>query len=272
MLFRSLRAMLDLAPRALPSPAGRQTHFQAESPVRKHVALLAGCAQQVLAPHINDATIRLLTRHGCEVAIAPEAGCCGALNHHLGQEEQAKHFAAANIAAWGKLFGGKGPDAVVINTSGCGTVVKDYGFMFREDKTLAEPAARIAAATRDISELMTELGLNAPATKPGLTVAYQSACSLQHGQRVTREPAALLAAAGFVVRDLPEAHLCCGSAGTYNMLQPEIASALGKRKAANIEATKPDLIAAGNIGCLTQIGHYAALPTVHTVEIGRAHV
>jgi glycolate oxidase iron-sulfur subunit len=260
-----LRAMLELAPRSLPAPGNKPRVHAAQGPVRKRVVLLAGCAQQVLAPHINEATIRLLTRHGCEVAIAPGAGCCGALNHHLGQDDVAKRFAAANIAAWSALFGGKGPEAVVINTSGCGTVVKDYGFMFRTDAKLAEPAARISTMTRDITELMAELGLNEPVTKPGLTVAYQSACSLQHGQRVTREPVALLTAAGFAVRDIPEAHLCCGSAGTYNMLQPAIAAQLRERKLANIAKVAPQVIASGNIGCMTQLS--GTIPVVHTAEL-----
>ena len=264
-----LAAMLTLAPAALPSPSpsSEPRLYAAEGETRMRVALLTGCAQQVLAPQINEATIRLLTRHGCEVTVAARAGCCGALTHHMGQEESAHAFAKANIGAWNALYGGKGPDRVVINASGCGTTVKDYGYMFRTDPAWAEPAARVSTATRDISELLTELGLQKPAQPSGLVVAYQSACSLQHGQKVTTAPKALLAAAGFVVKDVPEAHLCCGSAGTYNLLQPEIAGRLRNRKVANIESVRPQVIASGNIGCMTQIAGGTTIPVVHTVEL-----
>jgi glycolate oxidase iron-sulfur subunit len=261
--------MLKLAPASLPSrsASGQPRIHPAEGETRLRVALLTGCAQQVLAPQINEATIRLLTRHGCEVAVAAGAGCCGALTHHMGQEDSAHAFAKANIAAWSALNGGNGPDRVVINASGCGTTVKDYGFMFRSDAAWAERAARISAATRDVSELLTELGLRPPTQPSGMIVAYQSACSLQHGQKITKEPKALLAAAGFAVKDIPEAHLCCGSAGTYNLLQPEIAGRLRDRKVANIESVRPQVIASGNIGCMTQIAGGTSIPVVHTVEL-----
>jgi glycolate oxidase iron-sulfur subunit len=269
LLPAQLGAMLRLAPAALPgpSPSSEARVYPAEGQTRLRVALLTGCAQQVLAPQINEATIRLLTRHGCEVVVATGAGCCGSLTHHLGQEDSAHTFAKANIAAWSTLYDGKGPDRVVINASGCGTTVKDYGFMFRTDAAWAERAARVSTATRDISELLTELGLQKPVQPSGMVVAYQSACSLQHGQKVTAEPKALLAAAGFVVKDIPEAHLCCGSAGTYNLLQPELAGALRERKVANIESVRPQVIASGNIGCMTQIGGGTRIPVVHTVEL-----
>jgi glycolate oxidase iron-sulfur subunit len=269
LLPARLGAMLRLAPARLPSPSSSSAPriHKAEGETRLRVALLTGCAQQVLAPQINEATIRLLTRHGCEVAVARGAGCCGALTHHLGQEGPAHVAAQANIAAWTSLYDGKGPDRIVINASGCGTTVKDYGFMFRSDSEWAERAARVSAATRDVSELLTELGLQAPSQATGLVVAYQSACSLQHGQKITNEPKALLASAGFVVRDIPEAHLCCGSAGTYNLLQPEIAGRLRDRKVANIESVAPQVIASGNIGCMTQIAGATRIPVVHTVEL-----
>ena len=216
----------------------------------RRVALLSGCAQRVLAPQINEATIRLLTRHGCEVVVAQGAGCCGALTHHLGQGGHAA--AQANIEAWTREIAAGGLDAIVINASGCGTTVKDYGFMFRDDPALAGPARAVSALARDITELMSELGLRPPAVVTGQRVAYHSACSLQHGQQIQAEPKWLLAAAGFQVVDVPEGHLCCGSAGTYNLLQPEIAGRLRDRKVANIERTAPALIAAGNIGCMTQ--------------------
>jgi glycolate oxidase iron-sulfur subunit len=264
-----LAAMLRLAPARLscPSPVDRPQVFAAEGERRKRVALLAGCAQQVLAPEINEATIRLLTRHGCEVVVASGAGCCGALVHHLGQEGPALAAARANIDAWQREIDGDGLDAIVVNASGCGTQVKDYGFMLRGDETHALAAQRISGLARDISELMSELGLMAPVRATGLRVAYHSACSLQHGQRVTFEPKALVAAAGFAVLDIPEGHLCCGSAGTYNILQPELATRLRDRKIVNIDSLRPALVATGNIGCITQLGAALTLPIVHTVEL-----
>ncbi len=264
LLPERLRVLLALAPARLApaSPVDRPQVFPAQGVRTRRVALLNGCAQRVLAPEINEATIRLLTRHGCEVVVARGAGCCGALTHHLGQGGHG--YARANIAAWGREIAGDGLDAIVVNTSGCGTTIKDYGYMFREDAALAAPAAAVSALARDISELMAEIGLRPPVVATGQRVAYHSACSLQHGQRVTQQPKRLLAAAGFDVVDVPEGHLCCGSAGTYNLLQPEIATQLRDRKLANIARTRPDLIAAGNIGCLTQIGSGTAIPVVHT--------
>ncbi len=267
LLPARLRAMVNLAPARVPaaSPGDKPQVFAAEGARRMRVALLTGCAQQVLAPQINAATIRLLTRHGCEVVVAQGAGCCGALTHHLGGD--AHGYARANIDAWTRELDGPGLDAVVINASGCGTTVKDYGHMFREDAAYAERAAAISKRTRDVTELVGELGLLAPTRPTGQKVAYHSACSLQHGQRVTRQPKALLAAAGFAVVDIPEGHLCCGSAGTYNLLQPELAEQLGARKAANIARVEPELVAAGNIGCITQIALASAIPVLHTVEL-----
>ena len=262
-----LRPMLALAPARVPpaSAADRPQVFPAVGVRTRRVALLTGCAQRVLAPQINEATIRLLTRHGCEVVVAKGAGCCGALTHHLGRD--AHGYARANIEAWRREMDGAGLDAVVINASGCGTAVKDYGFIFRNDPALAEPARMVSSLARDITELMTEIGLQPPVNPGGLRVAYHSACSLQHGQRVTQAPKRLLQAAGFTVADVPEGHLCCGSAGTYNLLQPEIAGQLRDRKVANIARTKPDVIAAGNVGCMTQIASGTGTPVVHTVEL-----
>ncbi len=267
LLPRQLGAGLALTPPRLPpkSPMDRPQVFSAAQPRRRRVALLAGCAQKVLAPQINEATIRLLTRHGCEVVLPEGAGCCGALTHHLGQD--GRDFARKNILAWTREIAGDGLDAIVINASGCGTTVKDYGFMFRDDPALAEPARKISSLTRDISELMSEIGLRQPQIPGGRRVAYHSACSLQHGQRVRQEPKTLLAQAGFVVLDPPEGHLCCGSAGTYNLLQPEIAKRLRERKVGHIESVKPEMVAAGNIGCITQIASGTDLPVVHTVEL-----
>ncbi|MGH7093145.1 MAG: glycolate oxidase subunit GlcF, partial [Stellaceae bacterium] len=219
-----LRPMLGLAPARVPAPSpyDRAQVFPATGERRMRVALLTGCAQQVLAPEINAATIRLLTRHGCEVVVAPGSGCCGALTHHLGQDEPAITFARGNIDAWERVRTTGGIDAIVVNASGCGTMVKDYGFLLRDDPAYAAKAARVSALARDIAELMTILGLAPGAAGAGLRVAYHSACSLQHGQKVHRDPKALLAAAGFEVVDIAEGHLCCGSAGTYNLLQPEL--------------------------------------------------
>lgn len=264
-----LRTMLSLAPASIeaPSPVDRPQSFPSAGPRRARVALLTGCAQQVLAPQINEATVRLLTRLDVEVIVPKGMGCCGALTHHMGRERAALDFARANIDAWSRELEKGGLDAVVINASGCGTTVKDYGFMLREDPAYAEKAARIAALTRDITELVGELGLPPATNDTDLVVAYHSACSMQHGQRITALPKQLLTQAGFTVKDPPEGHLCCGSAGTYNLLQPEIAAQLRDRKVANLESTRPQAIATGNIGCMTQIGSGTTIPMVHTVEL-----
>lgn len=266
---KRLRAMMKLMPSRLPSPShlDRAQVIPAVGERTRRVALLTGCAQSVLAPEINEATVRLLTRHGCEVIIAEGMGCCGALTHHMGKTEDSHASARANIAAWWREVEGEGLDAVVINTSGCGTTVKDYGFMLRDEPEWAEKAKHIASITRDVSELMREIGLKAPEIETDFSVTYHSACSLQHGQQVREEPKALLREAGFSVRDVPEGHICCGSAGTYNLLQPELAERLRKRKIANIETTAPDILAAGNIGCMTQIAGGLDAPVVHTVEL-----
>ena len=270
LFFARLRAMFALAPRSLPkpSPMDRPQTFPAQGTRKMRVALLPGCAQQVLAPEINEATIRLLTRHGCEIVIAEGGGCCGALPHHLGQEASALALAKANIDAWERELAAGGLDAIVVNASGCGTMVKDYGFMLREDPVYADKAARISALARDISEVAATLGVERRTTEgQGLRVAYHAACSLQHGQGLHREPKALLAEAGYEVVDIPEAHLCCGSAGTYNLLQPELADALRQRKLANIALTGAAVVAAGNIGCITQLARGAPVPIVHPVEL-----
>ena len=250
-----------------PARLPRRRSIRRKANAVARVALLAGCAQQVLAPEINEATIRLLTRIGVEVVVARGAGCCGALTHHMGQHAAAMASARANIAAWSREIEGEGLDAVVINASGCGTTVKDYGFMFRsEPEPWRGQAARISELACDISEFLARSGYAPTRDSPGLTVAYHSACSLQHGQQVTAEPKALLQRAGFTVVEPWEAHICCGSAGTYNMLQPEIAARLRERKLGNLRATDADLIAAGNIGCITQLAG-GGLPVVHTIEL-----
>jgi glycolate oxidase iron-sulfur subunit len=267
--FNELATMIDMAPAVLPKAA----HFSGPGTAatkaerRARVILLAGCAQQVLRPAINDATIRLLARRGIDVLVAPGAGCCGALVHHLGREEDAKVQARRNIDAWMKEIG-KGPvDAVIVNASGCGTMVKDYGHLLASDAAYAGKAKKIADMARDVSEFVASVGIGAPVRWSSIKVAHHSACSLQHGQRVTDEPKALLSQAGFSVVDVPEGHICCGSAGTYNILQPEIATQLRDRKVQNIKTTRPDVVAAGNIGCITQLAGGMKIPVVHTVEL-----
>ena len=261
MTAKRLRAMLKLAPKTLPPAQPLGSLYPAEGARRGRVALLAGCAQQVLDPEINAATIRRLTRMGVEVVVPPSTGCCGALTHHMGLHDPAMAAARANILAWDAA----GLDAVVVNTSGCGTTVKDYGFMFREAPEAAA-AARISAMAMDISEALDKFGYAPSRPAPGITVAYHSACSLQHGQKITALPKQLLQKAGFTVKEPLEGHLCCGSAGTYNIMQPEIAERLRSRKLANINRTGASVLVAGNIGCLTQLGG-EALPTVHTVQM-----
>jgi glycolate oxidase iron-sulfur subunit len=290
-----LRAMLEMAPKTIP-PVSRNDDpqvFPAKGERRKRVALMTGCAQRALNTDINDATIRLLTRLGCEVVVADGQGCCGALTHHMGKTEESHATAAKNIRAWAAEMDGAGLDAVVINTSGCGTTVKDYGHMFRTEP-LAVDAARVADIAMDVSELLVRLvdvkparagndaktglagtdaapgqGVFAPpqAEGRGLRVAYHAACSLQHGQQIKSHPKALLKTAGFEVVEPADSHLCCGSAGTYNLMQPAISAKLKDRKVRTLEAKTPDVIAAGNIGCMMQIGGGTQIPVVHTVEL-----
>ena len=269
VLAERLRAMLKLAPASLPPPSSveRPGTHRAVGPRRGRVALLTGCAQQVLAPSINEATIRLLTRMGLDVIVHQDQGCCGALDHHMGHHDPAMRLARANIEAWHEEIRGRGLDAIVVNASGCGTTVKDYGFMFRaEAPDLAARAAAVSALAMDVSEVLAKFGYQPTRQKPGLTVAYHAACSLQHGQKITALPKDLLRRAGFAVKEPAEGHLCCGSAGTYNLMQPEIAGRLRDRKLANLDRTRADLIASGNIGCLTQLSG-GSMPTVHTVEL-----
>ena len=262
-----LRAMVAMAPKQVP-PVSRNDDpqvFPAIGQRRMRVALLTGCAQKALNTDINDATIRVLRRFGCEVVVARGMGCCGALTHHMGRVDESHHQAAANINAWMAEKRGGGLDAIVINTSGCGTTVKDYGHMFRTEP-LAPDAAEVSRLTMDISELLVKLDL--PVAPPrGMRVAYHAACSLQHGQQVKTAPKDVLKRLGFEVVEPTDSHLCCGSAGTYNLLQPEISSELKRRKVATLEAKAPEVIAAGNIGCMMQIGSGTTVPIVHTVEL-----
>jgi glycolate dehydrogenase iron-sulfur subunit len=268
--FTSLAAMLRLAParqRRAPEavlPATPESPRQA--PAHGRVALMSGCVANVLAPQINEAAARVLRRQGIEVVSVEGEGCCGALVHHLGRKRDARAQARANIDAWHREIEGGGLDAILMTASGCGTMVKDYGFLFRGDAQYAAKATKVARLARDISEYLATLPLRPVRSQP-VVVAYHAACSLQHGQKITREPKKLLSDMGFVVKDIPEGHLCCGSAGTYNMLQPALADRLRDRKIANIERVKPQVIAAGNVGCIAQLAAGTALPVLHPVEL-----
>jgi glycolate oxidase iron-sulfur subunit len=269
----ALGAMLDLAPAFLP-PRGAEpgARFSPAGARRGRVVLLSGCAQAVLDPEINAATIRLLTRLGIEVVLPEGEGCCGALVHHMGREEEGHAFARRMIDVWTREIERGGLDAIIVTASGCGTTIKDYGFMFRDDPALAAKAARVSALAKDITEYLETIDWPAPAPREPIHVAYHSACSMQHGQQIKDAPKRLLRRAGFKVSDVPEGHICCGSAGTYNMLQPALSAQLRARKVGNIMKTKPDIIATGNLGCMTQIGkglrdEGQAVPIVHTVQL-----
>jgi glycolate oxidase iron-sulfur subunit len=234
---------------------------------RGRVAILEGCIQPEIRPEINAAARRLLTRLGYEIAQVEGEACCGSLVHHMGRDHEAHRMARHNIDVWTREIETRGLDAIVITASGCGTTIKDYGFIFRDDPAYAENAARISAMTKDITEFLEPLDLAAPSLVPRLAVAYHGACSLQHGQQIKTAPKALLARAGFEVRDIAEAHICCGSAGTYNILQPDLARGLRDRKVAAIESVRPTAVATGNIGCMVQIESGTGIPVMHTVEL-----
>jgi glycolate oxidase iron-sulfur subunit len=262
--LKQIAAMLALAPWRWPARPLEPGIIPAVGTRQGRVGLWAGCINDVLAPAINAAAISVLTRHGIEVVLPPGADCCGSLLHHMGREDEALAQARAGIDAWTAV---EGLDAIVITASGCGTTVKDYGFMLRTDSAYAEPAARIARLSKDICEYLAVLPLKPVNDAGGLIVAYHAACSLQHGQRIVRQPKDLLSKLGFTVKEIPQGHLCCGSAGTYNILHPDIARRWRERKVRTIEELRPDVIAAGNLGCITQIATGTELPAVHTVQL-----
>src|SRR5262245_31858863 len=267
--LRRLAAMLRLAPATLPAAqaAERPARLPGQGSRRGRVVLLGGCVTPVIGPSVEAAAIRVLNRHGVEVVMPKAQGCCGGIAHHAGREDAALDAVRANVDAWIGELDGAGIDAILVTASGCGTTVKDYGFMLRSDPAYADKAARVARLALDISEYLARLELSHRRGSTGLVVAYHAACSLQHGQKIVRQPKELLSKFGFVVKDVPEGHLCCGSAGTYNILEPELAGRLRDRKVGNIEKLRPDVIAAGNIGCITQIAAGTAIPVVHTVEL-----
>jgi glycolate oxidase iron-sulfur subunit len=267
--LKPMAAMLELAPKSVPAKSrfAEPGLHTPETSKKGRVAILTGCAQPVLRPGINEATIRLLTRLGIEVVVPKGEGCCGSLVHHMGREEKALEDARRNVDVWTRELDTGGLDAIVITASGCGTTIKDYGYMLRLDPHYKDKAARVSALAKDITEYLAVLTLPVPEEPAGLSVAYHSACSMQHGQKITRQPKDLLRTAGFIVKDPAEGHLCCGSAGIYNIMQPEIARTLRDRKVRHIEATGASIIATGNIGCITQIAGGSKLPIVHTVEL-----
>ncbi|HEV2700903.1 MAG TPA: glycolate oxidase subunit GlcF [Steroidobacteraceae bacterium] len=260
-----LRAMLRLVPVPAARAAAVPVPLSTPAQSRGRVALILGCAQGVLTPETHAASQRLLMRAGWEVV--PIAGCCGALSHHLGRREEADGFAAGLMEKLRVASSAGEFAAIIVNASGCGTQLKDYGYLFRNQPRLAADAARFSALARDITEVLASGPLPLQALSQLPSVAYHSACSMQHGQKLDAVPRRLLREAGFTVREIAEGHLCCGSAGTYNILQPQLATQLRDRKLANIERTGAEVVATGNVGCIVQLRSGAALPVVHTVEL-----
>ena len=270
LLPGKLRAMVLLLPSASGKIPTRETvgkTNEATGERLKRVALLAGCVQQDLAPRINAATISLLTRHGCAVVIPSGVGCCGALTHHMGRDDDSLQSVRANVHVWWREMDGQGLDAIVVNASGCGTMVKDYGHILRNDPQWADKARHVSALACDISEIAQTLALDISSPGSGLVVAYHSACSLRHGQKIDGGPQQLLAKAGFEIREPAASHLCCGSAGVYNILQPEFATQLGDRKAASLNKLGADMVATGNVGCMMQLAGRLDAPVLHSVEL-----
>ncbi len=271
LLPKKFRAMaLDAPSPHGPSAASLPGSFAARGPKRARMALLSGCVQPVVDPAIDEAAIRLLNRHGVEMVVAKNQSCCGALAHHMGDHDTARRKAKDNIEAWEAEIAGEGLDAIVITASGCGTVLKDYGFIFRDDPAWAARAAKISSLCKDVTEVLAGLDLKASVIPAGQPIAYHSACSMQHGQKISLQPRELLAKAGFAVAEIAEGHICCGSAGTYSMLQPELSGQLRARKLANIHATGAPIVASGNIGCLTHLSKKPGQDgarMIHTVQL-----
>ncbi len=266
------RNSLKLMPLSLPNSKykDKKNYLPEKGKPIARVALLTGCVQRVISPEINDATIRLLNRHQVEVIVLKEISCCGSLNHHLGKKELAHKSFVNNINFWHKEYLDNGLDAIISNTSGCGTTLKDYQHIFRNDKEMKKKAKKISELTMDITEFLDEsLDLNFKEVENNrkFKIAYHSACSMQHGQKVHNQPINLIKKTGNEVLDIPEGHLCCGSAGTYNILQQKLAKKLLEQKVKNIKSTSPDIISTGNIGCITQIETGTSIPILHTVEL-----
>jgi glycolate oxidase iron-sulfur subunit len=271
LLPAKLKDMVSLMPTAFPKPQHKvKKVYSPEGKVYARVILLTGCVQKIISPQINDSTINILNRHGVEVHVAQELSCCGSLNHHLGKEKLAHKSFVQNINAWSEICSKQPIDAILVNTSGCGTTLKDYGFIFKDhpDKELRRKAKQISELAKDITEYLGKnIKLNFVPQEKKYKIAYHSACSMQHGQKVHAQPMNLLKQSGNDILEVPDGHLCCGSAGTYNLLQGTMAKELLKRKVENINKIEPDFISAGNIGCITQIATGTQTPIVHTVEL-----
>jgi glycolate oxidase iron-sulfur subunit len=269
LLPAQLRAMLGLLPARLPAPSQPlPEHYPAVGQRRARVALLAGCVQQVMAPEINWATLRVLARNGVEVIVPPGQGCCGALLMHSGDDDGARSLAARNLRAFPDDV-----DAIITNAAGCGSGLHDYAHLF-SGRPEERQARALASRALDVSVFLDNLGLRAPPPLPHpLRLAYHDACHLVHAQGVAAAPRRLLGTIdGLTVLEVPEGELCCGSAGTYNLDQPDVAGALGRRKAENVLRTDPQAVVAGNIGCLVQIRSHLEnlnqpLPVYHTLEV-----
>ena len=267
---KKVKQMLELMPKSFPKKTLKNKVIYNAKTKKKvsRVALLTGCVQKEISPQINEATIRLLNRHGVEVIVPKEIRCCGSLNHHLGKNEDANEDFINNINTWYDEYLKGNLDAILSNTSGCGTTLKDYGFIFRNDKKLKKKAKKISELTKDVSEYLSEnLKLKIKKKVKKYKIAYHSACSMQHGQRVHKQPIELLLKTDNEVMEIPNGHICCGSAGTYNILQSEIAKKLLQEKVKNIESLTPQIISTGNIGCITQISNGTKIPILHTIEL-----
>jgi glycolate oxidase iron-sulfur subunit len=268
---KKIKNMLKYMPTSFPkSNYENKEVYSPKTKTYAKVALLTGCVQRVISPQINDSTIDILNRHGVEVIVPKEITCCGSLNHHLGKEDLAHKSFVNNINFWFKCYEERNIDAILVTTSGCGTTLKDYGHIFRDDpdKDLRKKAKIISSLAKDVTEYLEKnIKLNFVEKDKKFKIAYHSACSMQHGQKLHSQPINLLKKTGNEIVEIPDGHLCCGSAGTYNLLQSEMASELLVRKVSNIDKVKPDFISTGNIGCMTQISSGTKIPIVHTIEI-----
>lgn len=271
LLPKRLEAMEALLPE-IPQSVFHQLpqRILAKAAVRRRVGLVSGCVQQVFFPHVNAATVRVLAAEGCEVIVPRRQPCCGALMLHTGLESEAAELAKKMIAA----FEAAEVDTIVINSAGCGSTMKEYGYLLRDDPQWSERAVAFSAKCRDISELLCELEPQAPRRPLKLRVAYHDACHLQHAQGVREQPRRLLSGIpGLDVAEIPEASLCCGSAGVYNLLEPEAANELGSRKVENLMTTRAQAVASANPGCLLQLMNglrrrgLEAVPAFHLVEL-----
>jgi glycolate oxidase iron-sulfur subunit len=265
-----IKNMMNLMPISFPKKTLKEKEVYSAVGQKRiaRVALLTGCVQKEISPQINESTIRLLNRHGVEVIVPKKIRCCGSLNHHLGKENDAYKDFQNNINTWYEEHQKDNLDAILSNTSGCGTTMKDYGFIFKDDQEMKKKSKVISDLTKDVSEYLNKnLKLNFKTKSKKYKIAYHSACSMQHGQKVHDQPMELLNKTDNEIMEIPEGHICCGSAGTYNILQTEIAKQLLKKKVDNIESIKPDFILTGNIGCITQISIGTKTPILHTIEV-----